>query len=662
MKKLRSLFALFLSGLLTSLLFASSVWSLNSANLRSISDSANLDNNQKILAFRMSSGRQRYLQRLEDADRFYAPGNLSTNLKIEEIQKEVKQAFTSTGSGRRKPIDDPEELSGGARSYYRNGKSGLDENLITKALIPLQRLSEDYPEFIPGHLMLAQAARKFSNEDAKIVLKKPKIDVELEALERGSSIFPERKDLLNAKIQSFASYDKFIEASITARQFSVLFPDDPDSGKYLKLAEQYLAKHRTSIQERLLTLGIVGSLFGDRQTSAQIASILSMSESDYGAQQAEQYKQKYQIISDPEVVSYVNRIGQKIAKTMGRNEFQYEFYVYKDDNDLNAFALPGGKIFIATGLLNLIGTEAELAGLIGHEVGHAVLSHSYIRQVEKLAAGAVGDTFGIGFLLEAQVAENSRTSEKQSDILGTRALVSGGYSADGVWNVMRLLKSAQGEGNERVSYLAAHPPAGDRVTYLEEFINRNSYNRFGYEGVSNYRNMHKRLKGEESDNKPTSNTSSPVAKPRNNNSRVARSSTVAKPRNNNSRVAAASRCQAGKVPVSARIKKDRVTVSLDGAFVATSCSSFTVKVEIKNESDRSFTFIPGFVKVFNGSGDDLKARLTMKTGQSPIVQAGGVIEANLQVFKHRWSGEGKQDLTLELKEGSSVARVFRVAF
>ncbi len=647
MKKLRSLFALFLAGVLTSLLFASSVWSFNSANLRSPSNGANLDNNQTILARRIPRARQEYLQRMEAGERLGNQGALSGASDFEAIQKEVKQAFTSTGSGRRKPIEDPEQLSGGARSYYRNGKSGLDENLITKALIPLQRLSEDYPEFIPGHLMLAQAARKFSDEDAKIVLKRPKIEVELEALERGSSIFPERKDLLNARIQAFASYDKFIEASITARQFSVLFPDDPDSGKYLKLAEQYLVKHRTSIQERLLPLAVFGSLLGDQQTVARIASILSMSESDYGAQQAEQYKQKYEIINDPEVVSYINRIGQKIAKTMGRNEFQYEFYVYKDDTDLNAFALPGGKIFISTGLLSLIGTEAELAGLIGHEVGHAVLSHGYIKQVEKLAAGAVGDMFGIGFLLEAQLAENSRSSEKQADMLGTRSLVAGGYSADGVWNVMRLLKSAQGEGDEKVSYLASHPPASDRVAYLEEFITRNSYNRFGYEGVANYRNMQKRLKGEESDNKSSSNTSDLP---------------IAKPSSDNSPVAAASGCQAGQVPVSARIKKENVTVSLDGAFVATSCSSFTVKVQIKNDSDRAFTFIPGFVKVFNGNGDDLKARLTMKTGQSPIVQAGEAIEANLQVFKHRWSGEGKQDLTLELKEGSSVARVFRVAF
>jgi Zn-dependent protease with chaperone function len=642
MKKLRSLLALFLMGVLTSFLFANSVWSLNSASLRSATEPANLDTENKIIAFGRSNSRRQYLQQLEEADRFYQQGALSTALKI---QKDVKASFANTGTGRRKPIDDPEKLSGGAGVYYREGKAGLEQGLITKALIPLQRLSEDYPEFIQGHLMLAQAARQFSDNDAKIVLKRTKIEVELEALERGSSIFPERKDILNARLKAFAYYEKFIEASVTARQFAVLFPDDPDSGKYLNLAEQYLALHRKNIQEKIFGLAAAGSIFGDRQIAAQIVSILSQSESEYGAQGAEQFKQQNQIVTDPEVVSYVNRIGQKIAKTMGRNEFQYEFYVYRDDNDVNAFALPGGKIFIATGLLNLIGTEAELAGLIGHEVGHAVLSHSYIKQVERLAAGAVGDLFGIEFLLKGQLADNSRTAEKQSDILGTRAIVSGGYSADGVWNVMRVLKSVQGDTSGAVNYLSSHPPASDRVAYLEEFIDRNGFNRFGYEGVSDFRNMQKRLGGEVNSDRPAINDDRPIAKT-----------------SDDSRVAAVSGCQSGKVPLSARINRDQVTVSLDGAFVKTSCSSFDVTVRIKNDSNRAFTFVPGFVQVFNSSGDQVKARLVMKKDQTPTAQAGQEIEGTLQVFKHRWSNNGKQDLTLELKEGSSVARVFRVAF
>ena len=141
--------------------------------------------------------------------------------------------------------------------------------------------------------MLAEAARKFSDEDAKAILKKSKIDVELEALERGSSTFPERKDILDARIKAFSNYEKFIEASVTARQFALLFPKDPASRKYLSLAEEYLDKHRRSIRERILGLAVAGSLFGklggNNDTAAQIIALLSQSESEFGAQAAQQY-------------------------------------------------------------------------------------------------------------------------------------------------------------------------------------------------------------------------------------------------------------------------------------------------------------------------------------------------------------------------------------
>ncbi|OIP70900.1 MAG: hypothetical protein AUK48_13115 [Oscillatoriales cyanobacterium CG2_30_44_21] len=644
-----------MAGLFTSLMFASSVWSLNSDGLQSGDRTPQISEN--IIAFGRSNSRQRYLQQLEVADRFYSQGAISEAIKI---QKEVKEAFTNTGTGRRRPIDDPAQLSGGASSYYRNGKSGLDENLITKALIPLQRLSEDYPEFIQGHIMLAQAARKFSDEDAKIVLKRPKLEVELEALERGSSIFPERKDLLDARLDAFLSYDKFIEASVTARQFALLFPDDPDSGKYLQRSEVYLNQHRKEIADKLLALGFFGSIFGGRDARLNIAAILSMSESDFGAFWAEQEKQKVEIITDPEIVNYVNRVGQKVAKSMGRNEFKYEFYVYKSDNEINAHTYPGGKVFIASGLMNALGTEAELAGLLGHEIGHAVLSHTYIKTIESIAAQGFGDFFGIGDLLAIQLAENSRTKEKQSDILGTRAIVASGYSADGMWNVTRVLKAAFGDGGQ--DYMSSHPAPSDRVGYLEDFITRNALNRYAYEGVSDYRNVLARLGGGNSDtiasgNSPNNGNAfsgNGTGKPASNSDRPRRGDRVAA----NSSTA----CQKGKVSVKGRQERDRVTVSLDGAFVANSCSSFTVNVRIKNDSDRSFTFVPGFVKVFSNNGDDLKSRLTMKKGYQPSAGVGETIEAEVQVFKHRWTNQANQDLVLELKEGSSVARVFRLAF
>ncbi|MBC1300290.1 M48 family metalloprotease, partial [Nostoc sp. UCD122] len=72
----------------------------------------------------------------------------------------------------------------------------------------------------------------------------------------------------------------------------------------------------------------------------------------------------------------INDIGQKLAKVAGRNEFKYEFFVIPEE-ELNAFALPGGKILINAGAIAKTTSEAELAGLVAHELSHVVLSHGF---------------------------------------------------------------------------------------------------------------------------------------------------------------------------------------------------------------------------------------------------------------------------------------------
>ncbi|MEE3716737.1 hypothetical protein V2H45_08265 [Tumidithrix elongata RA019] len=90
--------------------------------------------------------------------------------------------------------------------------------------------------------------------------------------------------------------------------------------------------------------------------------------------------------------------------------------------------------------------------------------------------------------------------------------------------------------------------------------------------------------------------------------------------------------------------------------------SLTIALRIKNNSDRAFTFGSSLVRVLNSTGDPLKSLLTLKKGKSFTVATGEELEASLQVLKHRWIDNGNQDLILEMKEASSVARVFRLAF
>ncbi len=192
------------------------------------------------------------------------------------------------------------------------------------------------------------------------------------------------------------------------------------------------------------------------------------------------------------VSGYVNEIGQKLAKVGGRNEFKYEFFVIPEE-DLNAFALPGGKIFINAGAITKTNSEAELAGLIGHELSHVVLSHGFqlvtqgnlISNVTQYLplGGTIGQLFAFSY---------SRDMERQADTLGTRLIVASGYAADGLRNLMVTLDKQQ--KNAPFSWLSSHPGGNERVSDIEDLISRSKYNRYAYEGVGRHTEIKARVK------------------------------------------------------------------------------------------------------------------------------------------------------------------------
>ena len=168
---------------------------------------------------------------------------------------------------------------------------------------------------------------------------------------------------------------------------------------------------------------------------------------------------------------------------------------------------PGGR-FLELGtscghgtawILDGMDSEAELAGVLAHEIAHSVLSHSYKRLGESAltgtAANLISSMIGREVGAAARIGDallNSRFSrdkEKQSDILGLRVLDAAGYSADGLYNVMAKLKQLKGESNAAQTLLSSHPASEERMRYLEELIQTKGYNRYGYEGVEAYRAM-----------------------------------------------------------------------------------------------------------------------------------------------------------------------------
>lgn len=429
---------------------------------------------------------------LVEADRLFLAGNTQA---AEKLYRQVKGQFSQqTGDPAiPKAISDPEQLSGAGRVYWREAQAGFEQKLETRIFVPLQQLVERHPEFIPGHVLLVQALQDYGRGEEA-----------LGVLERATTLYPNEPELIQTEISALQTEEKWLESSIAARQFAVLYPEHPQASEFKAIADDDLGRYRSGIRRRLIgqTL-LTGALsIGDLLLTGNVAGtipaiqltmLLMQGEAAFGHQLAESFQQRLPMVEDETIVNYVNEVGHKMADLMGRDEFEYEFFVVNDKN-LNAFALPGGKVFVNTGALQKINTEAELAGLLGHEVAHAVLSHGYQRVVQSALLSNLNRVVPMGDLIAALVGRAySRQNERQSDILGSRVLANSNYAADGLRNLMQTFTELDGGRGGVLTWLSSHPASSDRLRYLEELIQRNGYNRYAFEGVERHSQIQSRV-------------------------------------------------------------------------------------------------------------------------------------------------------------------------
>jgi predicted Zn-dependent protease len=383
---------------------------------------------------------------------------------------------------------DETQLSPDARAIWDETQSEIDRNRESNVERLWPRLIDAAPGFIDGQLITADYLIDGNEEDLVIP-----------QLEELATRFPNDAEIARIHVKALQEDRQRLEASIAARQFAIANPDHPDAAEFNQLADDYMSSFRRVLRERIALQGIgsvaIGVLTGRTSTAVfdglQLVQLMAMGESGIGDFVANQVKQQSKIITDPEAVTYINNLGQQVAQRMGRDEFEYEFYIIEDDS-LNAFALPGGKVFVNTGALAAANTEAELLGLLGHEVAHAVLSHGFKRIVRGQLIASLAREIPLGSVLYNLVSlDYSRDHERQSDIIGTRVLANTGHAADGLRNFMATL----GDANpQRVpQYLSTHPAPASRVQYLEELVVRNGYNRYSFEGVENLARIQARL-------------------------------------------------------------------------------------------------------------------------------------------------------------------------
>jgi predicted Zn-dependent protease len=181
-------------------------------------------------------------------------------------------------------------------------------------------------------------------------------------------------------------------------------------------------------------------------------------------------------------VALVQRIGEELVRlsVAAKSPYKFSFHVLADPKTVNAFALPGGPVFITEGLLRQLRTEAELAGVLGHEIGHVIARHSSERLAkQQLTQGLLGAlVVGSGDYTTAQIGQvvgnminmsYGRDDELESDALGIRIMAEAGYDPRGMVRVMEVLAKASG-GSRQPEFVSTHPAPENRSERIKQEI------------------------------------------------------------------------------------------------------------------------------------------------------------------------------------------------
>lgn len=190
---------------------------------------------------------------------------------------------------------------------------------------------------------------------------------------------------------------------------------------------------------------------------------------------------------DSTLQAYIDRVGERVVarSQASQSPYPFEFHLLNDPQTINAFALPGGQVFITTALLSRLNTEAQLAGVLGHEVGHVIGRHGAEHLAKQQLGAALVNSVGIAAsdtpesgrqaAVVAQAVNQllslryGREDELESDRFGFQFMTDAGYSPKGIVEVMQILKSAR-SGGQPPEFLSTHPDPGNRVERLQALL------------------------------------------------------------------------------------------------------------------------------------------------------------------------------------------------
>ena len=230
------------------------------------------------------------------------------------------------------------------------------------------------------------------------------------------------------------------------------------------------------------------------EVKVQKTSLTRDQETQLGKDAASQVEKEMEVVKNPEVEAWLNRIGQQLAKTPQANAYPYYFKLVNEDS-INAFALPGGPMFVHTGLIKAADNEGEVAGVLAHEMSHVALRHGAAQMSKQQtwgsvfgALGAAGGILGGGASgqcslicqaaqMGAGLGQNSllmkfsRGYEHDADLNGARMMNSASYDPIGLPSFFEKLQSQMGKAGEPKGlalFMASHPATGSRIEYVQQ--------------------------------------------------------------------------------------------------------------------------------------------------------------------------------------------------
>jgi predicted Zn-dependent protease len=219
---------------------------------------------------------------------------------------------------------------------------------------------------------------------------------------------------------------------------------------------------------------------------ASACSVSNDQEVAIGQQDATEIDAQLPIITDPQVAGYVDQLGQKIAATTSRSDLKWHFFIV-NTSDVNAFALPGGFIYVNRGLIEQADKLDELAGTIGHEIGHVVRRHA-VQQMKKQTGANIGISLActlthicqsavtqvvVNAAGSALFAKYSRKDEAEADSEAVVNVINAGYDPRGIPELFQILiRERQRAPSKLDAFFASHPLEESRITATEHQIDQ----------------------------------------------------------------------------------------------------------------------------------------------------------------------------------------------